>query len=58
MRVSIDQIRESPLEFVERMNHHIADLIKNMNKVHLQVAGMREYMQHVPNSTFDRGGFV
>ena len=58
MRVSIDQIRQSPLDFVERMNLHIADLIKNMNRVHLEVASMREYMQHVPNSAFNRGGFV
>ncbi|KAI5420407.1 hypothetical protein KIW84_044266 [Lathyrus oleraceus] len=58
MRVSIDQIRQTHLDFVERTELNIADLIENMNGVHMKVSGMREYMQHVPNPTFGRGGFA
>lgn len=58
MRASIGQIRQTQIYFVERMNLHIADLIDNMNGVHVEVAGMREYMQYMPNPAFGRGGFA
>lgn len=58
MRVSIDQIRQTQLDFVERTDLHIANLIDNMNGVHMEVEGMREYMQHVPNPDFNRGGYA
>ncbi|KAI5430262.1 hypothetical protein KIW84_034733 [Lathyrus oleraceus] len=58
MRASIDQIRQTQLDFVERTNLHIANLIDNMNEVHMEVAGMREYVQYVPNPAFGRGGFA
>lgn len=52
IRVSIDQIRQTQLDFVERTKLNTADLIENMNGVHMEVVGMREYMQHVPKPTF------
>ncbi|KAI5395670.1 hypothetical protein KIW84_062008 [Lathyrus oleraceus] len=58
IRVSIDQIRQTQLDFVERIELNIADLIENMNGVHMEAASMREYMQHVPNPAFGRGGFA
>lgn len=41
MRVSIDQIRQTLLDFVERNELNMDDLIENMNGVHMEVAGMR-----------------
>ncbi|KAI5436546.1 hypothetical protein KIW84_022878 [Lathyrus oleraceus] len=58
IRVSIDQIRQTQLDFVERTELNMGDLIENMNEVHMEVAGMREYMQHMPNPAFGRGGFA
>lgn len=58
MRVTIDQIRETQLDFVERTELNMDGLIENMNGVHVEVAGMREYTQHVAYPAFDRGGFV
>ncbi|KAI5430277.1 hypothetical protein KIW84_034746 [Lathyrus oleraceus] len=58
MRVTIDQIRETQLDFVERTKLNMGDLIEQMTVVHLEVEGMREYMQHVPNPAFGRGGFA
>lgn len=58
MRVFIDQIRQTQLDFVERTELNIADLIENMNGVHMEVAGMKEYMKHVPNHALRRGGFA
>lgn len=58
MRVSIDQIRHTQLNFVERTELNMVYLVENMNGVHMEVAGMREYMQHVPNPAFGRGGFA
>lgn len=52
MRVSTDQIRQTQLDFVERTKLNIADIIKNMNEVHMKVTCMREYMQHFPNPAF------
>ena len=56
--VTINQIKETLLDFVDRTELNMGDLIENMNGVHMEVAGMREYMQHVPNPAFDRGGFA
>ncbi|KAI5428537.1 hypothetical protein KIW84_033501 [Lathyrus oleraceus] len=58
MRVSVDQIRQTQLDFIERTELNMDDLIENMNGVHMEVAGMREYIQHVPSPAFDRGGFA
>ncbi|KAI5387281.1 hypothetical protein KIW84_073426 [Lathyrus oleraceus] len=58
IRVTIDQIRETQLDFVERTELNMGDLTEQMAGVHLEVAGMREYMQHVPNPAFGRGCFA
>ncbi|KAI5402897.1 hypothetical protein KIW84_050480 [Lathyrus oleraceus] len=58
IRVTIDQIRETHLDFVERTKLQMGDLIEQMTRVHLEVACMREYMQHVPNPAFGRRGFA
>ncbi|KAI5427382.1 hypothetical protein KIW84_032703 [Lathyrus oleraceus] len=44
MRVTIDQIRETQLDFVERTELNMGDLIEQLTGVHLEVEGMREYM--------------
>lgn len=58
IRVTIDRIRVTQLDFVERTKLNMGDLTEKMTRVHLEVAGMREYMQHVSNTTFVRGGFA
>lgn len=58
MRVFINQIRQTQLDFVEWMELNMDELIENMNGVHMEMASMREYMQHVPNPAFGKGGFA
>ncbi|KAI5444134.1 hypothetical protein KIW84_012664 [Lathyrus oleraceus] len=56
MRVTIDQIRENQLDFVERTKLNMGDLIEKMNEVRREVSDMREYMQHVPHLVYGRSG--
>ncbi|KAI5439610.1 hypothetical protein KIW84_025118 [Lathyrus oleraceus] len=56
MMISINQIRETQLDFVERTELNMGDLTEQMNKVHMEVSGMREYIQHVPHPAFGKGG--
>lgn len=58
IRVTIDQITETQLDFVERTEINAGDLTEQMNIVLMEVAGMREYMQHVPHPAFGIGGFA
>lgn len=56
MRVTIDQIRETQLDFVYRTELNMGDLTKQMNGVCMEVSDMQEYMQHVPHPVYGRGG--
>ncbi|KAI5431095.1 hypothetical protein KIW84_035309 [Lathyrus oleraceus] len=42
MRFTIDQIRQTQVDFMERTELNMADLIENMNGMHMEVACMRE----------------
>lgn len=56
MMATNDQIIEKQLDFVERTEHNMGDLIEHMNGVHMEVLDMREYMQHVRHPVYGRGG--
>lgn len=56
MRVTIDQIRETQLYFVERIELNMGDLTEKMNRVCMEVSDMQKYMHHVPHPVYDRGG--
>lgn len=56
IRVTIDQIRETQLDFVERTELNMGDLTEKMNRMCMEVSDMREYMQQVPHLVYDRGG--
>lgn len=55
MSVTINHIRETQLDFVERTKLNMGELAEQMNRVRVEVSDMREYMQHVPHLVYDRG---
>lgn len=55
IRITFNQLRDSYVDYVERIEHNMDELIKQMIYVRVEVSSMREYMQHVPYPEFGRG---
>ncbi|XP_050909800.1 uncharacterized protein LOC127123641 [Lathyrus oleraceus] len=55
MRITINQLRDSHVDYVERDEHNMVEHIEQMIDVRMEVSGTREYMQHMPHPAFGRG---